>query len=706
MTGAYYDIECYPNFFSALFVSTTNPQSIIDNYVDADINKNEELKKEILLTLDHRLFIVYSDKFSNKVEINHMTEFYKFIDEIKILIGFNSLGYDNLLISHLLIYKDRYIRPECDWEINTNLYNLNESIINNSWGNYKYQDKELSAFYEPFRSLDLFKCLLETTERKSLKQLGIILQWYRIEDLPIKHGSSISKNQIFKIIDYNLNDVLLTRHLHLSSLDEVALKVDISTEYELDLLNANRSKIAEKLLTKFYAENTGIKPYNFKKLRTNRVSIKFGDILNPRIKFATSILQNLHNKLLNTVYYVNDTDTIEKSSFSETVLFKDKGYRLGVGGLHSIDRPKIYKVDGINTIMRDADVSSYYPKLVENEGVCPAHIAPLAFNAIVKMVTNKRLESKDLAKKYKHVDNTLFRKYDTLAKALKIVANSGLFGFFGSSDKWLFDIKCTYQTTLNGQLYLLMLIEQLEEIGIEVISANTDGIVSRFKIDKETSYNTICADWQNLTNLSLEFTDYSKYIRTSVNDYIAIKPQFNLTLNKEYVKFKGDFISKPNIKKGYNAPVIAHALEMFYCNDMPIEKTIKEHTNIYDFCISVKTGDAFQKEIHSMKNGDFNILQLSKNLRYYVSNNGGTLIKQSETQINQMLKGFLVTPFNDFFKVTNFLEYNINYNYYIKRAYDIIYKIDGVYDKPKTSRRITSRTGRGTKIIGGMFDEI
>ena len=104
--------------------------------------------------------------------------------------------------------------------------------------------------------------------------------------------------------------------------------------------------------------------------------------------------------------------------------------------------------------------------------------------------------------------------------ASAICWNSGLFGFFGSADKWLYDIKCTYQTTLNGQLYLLMLIEQLEESGIEVISANTDGIVSRFKPSLEPIYNQICANWQNMTNLSLEYTDYYKY-KECLTEYIV-----------------------------------------------------------------------------------------------------------------------------------------------------------------------------------------
>ncbi len=42
----------------------------------------------------------------------------------------------------------------------------------------------------------------------------------------------------------------------------------------------------------------------------------------------------------------------------------------------------------------------------------------------------------------------------------------------------LCDKKQCIKVTINGQLFLLMLIEKLELAGIHIISANTDGIVS------------------------------------------------------------------------------------------------------------------------------------------------------------------------------------------------------------------------------------
>lgn len=54
-----------------------------------------------------------------------------------------------------------------------------------------------------------------------------------------------------------------------------------------------------------------------------------------------------------------------------------------------------------------------------------------------------------------------------------------MYGAFRDSNDFLYDPYCTYRTTINLQLCLIMLIEELELNGINVVSANTDGIVCK-----------------------------------------------------------------------------------------------------------------------------------------------------------------------------------------------------------------------------------
>jgi hypothetical protein len=693
MIGAYFDIEVFENYVSLLFLDMNVDQQWIDAYIEADIINDEMGKKYALNHIDYKQFILHNDRYD-------IEAFYLFMKDIKLLIGFNNKHYDDLIIDFLHIKKDIATNPDTHWWLIQNVKMLSDNIIGNSVGNYRYVHDELKLYASPYTSIDLFLALFETINRKSLKQSAINIKWYRIEDLPLKPGSTVTSDQFNTIFEYNFNDVLITRALHKLKHKEFELRINIGARYNVDVLSSNRSAIADKLMIKFYQQYTGLKYYEFKDARTPRTIVKFKDILNPKITFTTSALQTAYNDIYNTAFYVG-------KKYYKTVIFNNKGYTIATGGLHSIDRPKKFFANEKYDII-DADVSSYYPKLIYNEGVCPAHIAPVAFSYIVNMITTDRLEyktkSNDLKKLARYAEAA---DYQVGAEALKIVANSGLYGKLGY-DGWLYDLKAMYQVTLNGQLYLMMLIEQLELAGIHVISANTDGITAYVSKDKTDTYYTICKNWQSFTKLELEFTKYIKYIRTSVNDYLAVKEKWLTDPNGEEVfKRKGDFLVDVELSKGFNAPIVAIAINEYYINNIPVEKTIKKHTDIYDFCISVKTGNDFVKQIHNMKDGNYNIQDLSKNLRYYVSNLGGTLLKHSTQTHNHinMLKGYLITPFNDYFKVNKFSEYDINYKYYVKRCNDIILKINNEFSKPSATRRVTGRRS-GVKEIGNLFDNI
>ena len=69
------------------------------------------------------------------------------------------------------------------------------------------------------------------------------------------------------------------------------------------------------------------------------------------------------------------------------------------------------------------------------------------------------------------------------AQALKIPINA-TFGKFSDRYSRFYSPFLSPKITVTGQLSLLMLIEKLEENGIKVISANTDGIVTYFHKDK------------------------------------------------------------------------------------------------------------------------------------------------------------------------------------------------------------------------------
>lgn len=84
-----------------------------------------------------------------------------------------------------------------------------------------------------------------------------------------------------------------------------------------------------------------------------------------------------------------------------------------------------------------------------------------------------------------------------LAEALKIVINS-IYGKLGFAYGDLCDRLAVLKVTINGQLMIMMLCEELELNGIEIVSANTDGIVVKLFENKVETFKAITEQWQKI----------------------------------------------------------------------------------------------------------------------------------------------------------------------------------------------------------------
>ena len=458
---------------------------------------------------------------------------------------------------------------------------------------------------------------------------------------------------------YNLNDVEITEKLLQLIEPQIRLRFEISDLYNIYVHSESDSGIANKMLEKFYAEGTGLEPKDFRKLRTKRGRISFRDVVYLRnINFKTEPFEKLLESILGHTWYA------AHPFFRKSFIANGTKYKLGMGGLHSDDKADKFDADDENEII-DCDITSMYPQLMINNYIYPEHLNPI----FLKQYNDVKL---DRVKAKKEGNSTI-------DKALKIVLVS-TWGKFGFEHSWLYDPLCALRITINGQLYMLMLIERLIMNGFKVISANTDGVVSIIPKNRKDEYYDICKKWEKDTNFGLEYTFYQRYARRDVNNYIAIQ-----TNGK--IKTKGDFIdpkaTKPEhlledpwvLRRGFDKPVIAKALIEYFKNNVPIEKTIKEHKDIYDFCTSQKTDKKFHNEFHSIVDGEGKIEKIQQSVRYYVSTLGGALLKcdpLNSRQINYCV-GRNVTLFNDYFEAE---DYGIDYSYYIHEAQKIVDVID------------------------------
>jgi hypothetical protein len=199
------------------------------------------------------------------------------------------------------------------------------------------------------------------------------------------------------------------------------------------------------------------------------------------------------------------------------------------------------------------------------------------------------------------------------AESLKIVIN-GSFGKLGSMWSIVYSPQLLIQVTVSGQLYLLMLIEMLENRGIEVISANTDGIVMRVPKNREADVAAIVKTWEFITGFETDETRYQGIYSRDVNNYIAIKEDGT-------IKSKGAYANPwekdgPNVYKLHKNPVATVAIEAVISHlrdGTPIPESIKACQDVRKFvCVRAVSGGATKKGIEED-------VYIGKAVRWYYS---------------------------------------------------------------------------------------
>lgn len=610
-----FDIECFHNYFCVTFKNI----------------HTQELKN---FTIYHS----FQNELNNK---NDKIALYNFIGNSKNnwLVGYNSKYFDNQILNY--IYKNYNVLSILSEEYLTkDIYDFMMSIISNDNTEYKYR--------LPFQSVDLMQ--VGNVQQKSLKLVAVNLNWPLIQDLPIKYTNAITDDQLDLIYKYNLNDVLITEQLYNKLIKDINVRWEVGQKYGLDLMSESDSGMANRLLEKMYSDESGIAIKDLREMRTNRQIIHYENIVFPDIKFETPILQEMLKEIRSQKWFKS------QPFFSKSVIFDGAKYKLGIGGLHSDDRPGVF-VATEDLHLTDCDIASMYPNLIINNNLYPAHLSSLFLNLYKKIIL-QRLEAKKLGK-------------DTEAYVLKILVNS-VFGKTLYEHHWLYDPLVGLRTTVNGQLYMLMLIEQLYLGGFKVISANTDGLVTLVPVNTRGEYWEICSNWSKSTKFNLEFTKYSKYVRRDVNNYITVKYDGS-------IKEKGIFLQleESSLKQGVDKPIISKALYNLYVNNISVEDTIYNEQSIYSFCIAKKTDNKFVNEFHTLVDNLHNIQELQKTVRFYISTNGGTLFKVDKEN-NKYISYCVnrkVTILNNNQDNKNIKDYNIDYGYYIKETNKIIDEI-------------------------------
>lgn len=566
-----------------------------------------------------------------KNEIEEMCNF--FLTEDAYFAGYNNIHYDNPIINYCIEFFNNHnytYRRICE-----SIFNLSKVITQEDnlerWKRWKYAKN--------FLTLDLLTMLYSKALRMSLKEMQVTMMYKNVQEFNIDWNQPLMEKQIDEMIQYNINDVMSTTELLNRCTKDIELRINIENQYKIDCLSKDSVGIGTELLKQEYLQATDLKWDDIRDLRSPADKIPLKDVILPNISFKTSILNNLLTEMKSL------TVGAGRNAWNKKFYMNELEYSVGVGGIHSINRPEII-VPKDDEILVDDDVSSLYPSLIVSYGFVPPHLNKDVFLNIYNEKRISRLKDKKEGRKLE-------------SETKKLLLNS-VTGNYQNEYSWLYSPYAVMQIRINGQLILLMYTEKLLSLGAKIKQINTDGVLYVIKKDKKETLEEMRKQFQEEVKLTFETEEYKAFYQLAVNDYFAI------TLDNK-VKEKGLFITTVKLGKGLTPKIIPKAVINFFKEKIPVEDTIINCTDIKDFLMSEKTGKQWHVEYMNKEQQRTN--------RFYASTNGGYLWKWKDSNgtkaYQNMLTASGVTLLNTF-DDKPIKERKINYRYYITETYKII----------------------------------
>jgi DNA polymerase elongation subunit (family B) len=484
-------------------------------------------------------------------------------------ISFNGNSFDlGIIYAALCGWSNLSIKKLCDDIIKSNL---------SSWQIFRKHDVRIP---ENWDHIDIIEV---APGQSSLKIYGARLHAPTVQDLPIEPDAKITPEQRQELRDYCVNDLQTTWLLYKSLEKQIDLRCQMSEQYGVDLRSKSDAQIAEAVIKSELHKMTG-REYRKPDIDDSTVF----RYLDPKIiTFKTKQLQDIFKLVTTIPFRLADNGSVKMPDELAKAQIKigDTEYSLGIGGLHSCEKSRLVRADD-NHRLFDYDVASYYPNIILQQNLAPKSMgAP--FLKVYQSIVDRRLKAKKEGDK-------------VTANTLKICVN-GSFGKLGSKWSALYAPDLMIQTTITGQLALLMLIESMELAGVGVVSANTDGIVLRCPLNKIDDMENIAFDWMLTTSYELERAEYKLLASRDVNNYVAVKTDGE-------IKRKGVF-ADGGLAKNPDCNIAFDAVAQYLANGTPIEKTVTDCQDARQFLTVRKvTGGAVWR-------GEY----LGKAVRFYYS---------------------------------------------------------------------------------------
>lgn len=524
---AFFDTECYPNFWLLKFRILNGPTFSFSLYAGQRLSSETAGKIA-------RLFGMFT------------------------VVSFNGIYYDVPMIAGAL---SGYSTEE--------LKMLSNKLI--SEGAKPWQ---LGLSWKPSDHIDIIETL---PGAGSQKMYAGRVHAKTMRDLPYEHFRMLSDHEMIVVDDYCGNDLDVLAFLFHLLRPQLQVREQMGALYNLDLRSKSDAQCAEAIIKYCCEQEIGCRIYK-PEINWN-MTFKFE--VPDWMRFRTPAFAQVLETVRNATFRLGPSGNVVLPEELEglKIPFGSGVYRIGIGGLHSSEK-KVAHFSDEHYVIRDADVASYYPSLIINSGKWPEALGP-PFRKVYIYLKTSRLDDKreqgrleDLGLKGTPEWIIVFG-----ANEGKKVFVNGAFGKTLSSFSILFAPQMGIQTTVGGQLSLLMLVENLELAGIPVISANTDGVVMKCPRALVPLCDSILKQWENTTNLELDkLGEYSAVYSRDVNNYIAIKA------GGKGAKRKGEFAKAGLVEKhSPDVEICGDAVTEFLMTGTPILYTIASCRDIRKF---------------------------------------------------------------------------------------------------------------------------
>lgn len=565
-----YDTETYPNVFTIAFEHCDAPVKLcfeVSNYRDDSA----------------QLF-----KF---LEYLHST--------FARLVGFNNVGFDYPVL-HLLLKMGRGDAPT--------LYAKAMEIIQaedkqDRWANMvKPSDRHF-----PQIDLMLIHHFDNNARRTSLKALEFNMRLDTIEDLPFPPGTILTAEQIAVLKQYNLYDVSATKTFYHHTKGMIAFREELSRKYHRDFLNHNDTKIGKDYF-QMELEAAGISCYTYGRngrqpRQTTREVLHLNDAILPWIKFE-------HPEFQRVLEYLRQQRIVNtKGSVKIESVIDGMSYDFGTGGIHASRKGEIIESDAEHMIL-DLDVTSFYPNLAIKNRFFPEHLGE-KFVEIYQHLFEQRKN---------------YPKKSSESQMLKLALN-GVYGDSGNPYSVFYDPLFTMKITMNGQLLLCLLAENLMKVpGLRLLQANTDGLTVKLPRTNEPMLREVCKWWESVTQLTLEDVEYRQINIRDVNNYLAV-PLKGSTKRKGAYEWQAGTLYD-NGYDGWNQDasfvVVPKVAEKVLVEGVSIRDTVMNWPEPMDFMMRIKVKKTMHGRPCYLRWGDEEV-QLTA--RYCVTTDGKPLIK-------------------------------------------------------------------------------